>query len=133
MACTGRFLYPCIIFSLLANGCGPTAASTFPVEGQVTLDGKSLESGEVYFVVPGKTPLIFAIKDGAFNGMAPAGSYRVEICAYRPRQTPVGMPGEKMPDTPENYIPSRFNTQSELSATVEASKQNSVQFTLTEK
>lgn len=133
MASPGRFLCACIVFSLLADGCGAPATPTFPVHGQVTLDGKPLDGGEAYFVVPGKPPLIFAIKDGAFNGTAPAGSYRVEICAYRPRQTPVGMPGEKMPDTPENYIPSRFNTQSELSATVKASNQNAVQFTLTEK
>lgn len=133
MACPGRFLCAYILLALLGTGCGPTATPTYPIQGQVTFDGKPLDSGEAYFVVPGKTPLIFAIKDGAFTGMVPAGNYRVEICAYRTRKSPAGMPGEKMPATPQNYIPSRFNSQSELSATVEPSSQNSVQFALTEK
>lgn len=117
----------CLV-SLFLTGCGAAPPPTYPLRGTVSFNDKPLANGEVYFILPGEVPLIFPIKDGAFSGTAKSATYRVEICAYRPRQDPVGMPGEKMAPPPENYIPAPFNVQSKLTASVEASGANEFSF-----
>ena len=100
------------------------------VSGNVTLDGKPLQEGEVYFSIPGLVPRMFPIRNGAFAGRAREGVHRVQICAYRPRkkesQPPMPMTGLQPP--PENYIPARFNVESTLTATVRADGSNTFDF-----
>ncbi len=109
------------LVALLAISCESKDSQSQPVSGTVTLDGKPLPEGEVYFIQPGQAPSIFPVKDGDFAGQARPGTHRVEICAYRARKDKVGSPGQNMTPPPENYIPEKYNSKSELTAQVEPS------------
>lgn len=112
-------------------GCTPGPPPTFPVAGVVSLDGVALAEGEIYFSLPGDPPVICVIKDGRFEGKAQAGVHRIEICAYRPRPAKAEMPGMTLP--PENYLPSRYNSESKLTAEVTASGPNQFEFAMKSK
>jgi hypothetical protein len=100
------------------------------VSGAVTLDNKPIVRGQVRFVPIGTTkgPSWTAwIRDGKYTTEGskgtPVGELKVEIVAYRP------IPGAKMikpgpdedfaPGFPqEQYLPARFNIESELKMTI---------------
>jgi hypothetical protein len=132
-------LWPCLAALCLTGlGCseGPLR---LPVSGSVELDGKPLATGSL-LMVPTKTGPVAGcdIKDGQFEmptdrGPGP-GEYRVEITAYRPT-------GRKVYDsdlnasteTLEPIIPVRYNTQSELTATISLEAENRFTFDLKSK
>jgi len=116
------------VTSLLTFGCESKESQTHSISGTVSLDGKPLPEGEVYFILPGQAPAIFPVKDGDFSGQARAGKHRVEINAYRARKEKVGSPGQNMTPPPENYIPEKFNTKSELTAQVETAGSKQFKF-----
>jgi hypothetical protein len=116
---------------LLAAGCsgGPRK---YPVSGTVTLDGKSLEEGDVYFMPldPNIAAEAGHIQAGQFRFEAREGTMRVEIRASRE------MPGKRSPMgniRKEEYIPSRYNRESTLEAEVRSSGENVYTFDLTSK
>lgn len=125
------------LFALTLAGCsGSTTAPTYPVTGTVTLDGKPLEKGEIYFLTPAKGEVdIVAIKDGKFEGQAKAGARRVEIHAYKivPAHEAASMPGYTVPESRENYLPAQYNTESTLTAEVKADGENQFDFQLQSK
>jgi hypothetical protein len=110
-----------------------------PVTGSVQLDGKPLAMGSLLMTPLKSGPVAGCdIKDGRFEmseerGPGP-GEYRVEITAYRPT-------GKKVYDsdfnasteTLEPIIPARYNTSSELTATVSAETENEFNFDLKSK
>jgi hypothetical protein len=110
-----------------------------PVKGTVSLDGKPLATGALLMTPLKKGPVAGCdIKDGRFEmpterGPGP-GEYRVEITAYRPT-------GKKVYDsdlnasteTLEPIVPARYNTASELTATVSAETENEFKFDLKSK
>jgi hypothetical protein len=110
-----------------------------PVKGTVNLDGKPLATGNLLMTPLKKGPVAGCdIKDGSFEmpserGPGP-GEYRVEITAYRPT-------GNKVFDTDLNVatetlepiVPARYNTATELTATVSAETENEFTFDLKSK
>ncbi|MFM8274911.1 MAG: hypothetical protein ACKODX_21625 [Gemmata sp.] len=110
-------------------GCDKTPAKPVPVAvgGTVTLDGQLLAEGTVYFktVATGAFDTL-PVKGGKFEGMAEVGERRVEINAYRIRKlTDDPMGGTEVK---ESIIPSRYNAESTLTATVTAQGPNAFKF-----
>ena len=122
---------------VLCLGCGP-ATDRLSLEGSVTFQDRPLEHGHVTFLTtegpPG--PVCGAVvRDGRFDisseqGLVP-GTYRVLISS----------PGGIAPQTPEEIaagasprameqLPSRYNTESELTATVTPDGPNQFEFHL---
>jgi hypothetical protein len=110
-----------------------------PVKGTVNLDGQPLATGSLLMTPLKSGPVAGCdIKDGQFEmsserGPGP-GDYRVEITAYRPT-------GKKVYDSDFNVstealeaiVPARYNTASELKATVSAETENELTFDLKSK
>jgi len=117
-------------------GCGKVEEKAYPVSGTVSLDGKALDDGEIYFVRAEKGDLqTVPIKGGSFSGKVKAGKQRVQINAFRatkPQGAASGMTGG-IYDQPgrENYIPAKYNVESTLTADVSASGPNQLKFDLT--
>lgn len=122
-----------LVLSLIATlGCTAQRAepTRFPVSGTVTLDGKPLAKGLIYFKTVSEGSLdALDIVDGKFQGEAEAGERRVEITALRP--SPGGTPG--MDAGEENFIPAKFNTNSTLTANVSKEQANEFDFAVTSK
>lgn len=116
----------------IALGCTPTSPepTRIPVSGTVTLDGKPLAKGMIYFktVAAGSIDSVDVI-DGKYAGQAEAGVRRVEIIAYKPATG--GTPG--MGGSEVNYIPAKYNVDSKLTAEVTASGPNDFPFDITSK
>jgi hypothetical protein len=116
--------------ALVVTGCGAKGLQRTQVAGKVTLDDKPLADGRIRFVPIGQThgPAWGAvIKDGAYETAGqgvPAGTLLVQIEAHR---TAAGFPaareaagGVDMGGPPqEQYLPARYNSQSELQITIE--------------
>lgn len=119
----------------LAGGCGPSGPPRVAVSGTVTFDDAPLESGTIAFVPAEGVVGPMAggeIKNGtyrieAINGPT-LGEHRVEIRAWREgaEQITEGVGGATEGPSAggtaaiiEMYIPSRYNTQSTLSAVIE--------------
>jgi hypothetical protein len=100
---------------LLVGGCGDKMCK---VTGEVTFDGKPVESGEVQFTPedPHHRTEVGQIKDGKFELRSTPGKMKVEVKASR------AIPGTKDPLNPgpiiDSYIPARYNTNTELTAEV---------------
>ena len=114
-----------VAFGLVSiSGCGGTDRAA--IEGAVTLDGKPLESGRVTFRPQRGTESPSAggkIVDGYYSvdsegGVLP-GKFRVEITAKRPtgKKVPNRFTGE-MVMLEEQYLPERYNRNSQLELTV---------------
>lgn len=93
---------------LLLPGCGSNLAR---VSGEVTLDGKPLETGTIVFQGEGQAMGVgeieggsYAIKTGNERGLAP-GKYRVTVSAFQTR------PGASDMDepVPAFLTPQRYN------------------------
>jgi hypothetical protein len=131
-------------FQLLALALAVSAGCSdgpqrMPVKGTVSLDGQPLATGNLLMTPLKKGPVAGCdIKDGSFEmpsdrGPGP-GEYRIEITAYRPT-------GQKVYDsdlnvsteTLEPIVPARYNTASELTATVSAETENEFKFDLKSK
>jgi hypothetical protein len=127
-----RSLFCLVVGALLVSGCGPEApkqAPTAKVKGNVKLDGKPMESGEVTFSVPGEPVRTLAVSGGSYSGEAVVGQNKVEVASYKegpPLSTdPTGKP------TKTNIVAGKFNFQSTLSANVAASGENNFDFDVT--
>ena len=107
---------------LLLAGCG--GLKRVPVAGEVSLDGVPLPTGTINFVPIGDGISVGAeIVDGTFHlsdQTGPvAGEYRLEITSTQPS-------GKKIKDTDGvterdeivNVIPAKYNSSSELKATI---------------
>ncbi len=103
----------CLLIGLvwLTAGCG-SGPRTYWVEGTVTFDGRPVETGEIIFVPLDKDlgPDAGPITNGSFGFAVKAGQKRVEIRASRE------VPGKRTSMGPvyEDYIPPRYNSQSEI-------------------
>ena len=72
----------------LTLGCGGGSNARIPLEetpvkGSVTVKGKALAEGEIYFVVSGYAPNIIPIANGEYAGKAKVGSNRIEIRSWK--------------------------------------------------
>ncbi|GIW98189.1 MAG: hypothetical protein KatS3mg111_1522 [Pirellulaceae bacterium] len=123
-----------LLASTLLLGCGETdpLGERVEVEGVVTVDGAPLPRGSLILVPLGDTPgpkLTVPITDGNFRATgryAPvAGEYRVEITAAPPEEFPMDdeeaferLRAANQRRIAAIRIPPRYNTRSELTATV---------------
>lgn len=125
--------------AFVVSGCNESPRNA--VSGTVTFEGQPLADGYVMFVPLNGTPGPTAganIKDGKFEveqqGSVFAGDFRVEIVASRPSNRKVlSQESGKMVTVPEQYIPIRYNQESELQASVEPGGKNQFDFSLSEK
>lgn len=104
-------------------GCGGDLPQD--VQGMVTLNGKPLPDGKVYFVpTDGAPPAIADVNAGVFELKAKSGSYKVEVRMFRDRQPWPGEPHDKQ----INVIPARFNAETTLNAEVKTAEANQFTF-----
>ncbi len=132
----GRVLW-CIFLVVLASGCG-AGADRQGLEGTVTLDGTPLPNGAIRFIPLPETggPSAGAeIRAGKFI-VEPAkgvmrGSFRVEITASRKTDRKVRdrVSGE-MTDVFAQFLPPKYNVNSELTADVNGRGPNRYEFAL---
>ena len=127
-----RALLLLICLSLAACQSGKPEPKKYPVSGTVTVDGKPMEDdGLIYFKTIATGAINgFDIKAGKFSGATEPGDRRVEIVAYR--ITNVDSGGMKS-EVKESLIPSRYNTESTLTAKVTPEGPNTFTFDLTSK
>lgn len=124
------FLCVFLGFSFLI-GCGKTETKAFQVSGTVSLDGKPLPEGFMYFktIATGEFERI-DIKDGAFKGNAQPGLRRVEIISNQPKKVVID---GKTVEVPNNIIHPSFNLDSKLTAKVTAEGPNEFTFQVKKK
>ncbi len=124
-----------VISCLMLSGCGSRGPKTVPVSGIVTMNGKPLPTGSLMFVPEDRSLPSEGVNiaDGKFQFRAKPGKNKVEIRATRP---PPGVApanvGVKMPPGWNwvQYIPVRYNSQTELRAEVSDGGKNEFEFDL---
>ena len=120
-----------IVIFLALSGCGgDSGPDRVILTGTVSYQGQPIEKGVIRFIPSAGTkgPTSGAvIIDGAYEAKArggvPVGTQRVEIRANRPTGEP--KPKDKQhldifPDPQEQYLPKRYNDESELTLEVKA-------------
>ena len=128
----------CVWVLLSLSGCGELS-NRQSLKGTVTLDGVLLAEGHITFLPqPGtKGPTTGGkITKGHFSispeGGAFVGTFRVEITATRKTDKKIKDPiAGKMIDNIEQFLPRRYNRQSELMAEVTEAGPNRFEFALT--
>lgn len=130
-----RALFPLAVGLAFATawGCGSSTdkPKTTAVKGIVTVDGKPMPEGEIYFVLSGQAPTTFPVKDGAFSGTGNVGKNAVEIRAYKTGPALLGDPNKS--PTKVNTIPARFSDLSKLTADVTEGGANDFKFEINSK
>ena len=114
---------------LLASAFGCSKSDLVDVNGMVTWESAAVPHGDIVFVDtdPHVPSAAGKIVDGAYSFQCKPGKKRIEIKSYRlsGRLTPQGNPIGEM------YIPSRYSSQSELTADVTEGGDNKFDFSLT--
>jgi hypothetical protein len=125
---------------LMLLGCSRTAGRQ-SLEGTVTFDGAPLAEGSILFVPQDNTTSPTCggkISQGRFSILpkdgAARGTFRVQITAVRNTGRKLTRPqdGQQMNET-EQFIPARYNQNSELTATVGDKETNQFEFALKSK
>ncbi len=128
-----------LLVAMVASGCS-RVPRRLALEGRVTVDGVPLESGAMAWIPieqTGGPTCGGSITAGRFSIPAPegarAGEYRVEITASRlsDRADSMSLDGTTMAYSMIQYLPARYNAESELVATVRSSGKNVYTFELT--
>jgi hypothetical protein len=119
-----------VLSTVVLAGCSKQQTPKVPVRGTVTLDKKPLGEGEIVFSTPGKAPEALPIKNGTFEGAVEEGERKVEILAYKDAPA-VPMEGEPAGSNKVNYLPGRYNSESQLRATVKPGGSLDLKFDLT--
>ena len=123
-----------VVCCLLLCGCGNPLRQE--IGGTVTLNGQPMPRGHIAFRPCPGTPGPTAgadIVDGRFTilskGGTFAGEFRVEITSSRPSKKKVRLPetGELV-DTYEQFLPAKYNTQTELRVKVQSNATNHFEF-----
>ena len=144
MTCKTRYHFSAVLLlvcsAVLVSGCSK-GSSRLGIEGEVTFDGAPLPDGKINFMpMPGtSSPTAGAtITNGEFKvnsakGVRP-GQFRVEIKAVRPtgKKSKDDLSGE-MVDQQAQYIPAKYNENSELVAEIKADENNRLKFALSGK
>lgn len=123
----------------LICGCGGSSGRQ-SIEGTVTLDGKPLEKGQITFVPEADSggPTAGAgIEDGKFAIPASRGAFigkfRVKITASRLSSRKVLGINGKLVDEYVQFLPRKYNSESQLTADMKADAKNHFEFTLNSK
>jgi hypothetical protein len=132
--------------AIAAAFVGCNRSTRLPVSGTVTVDGQPLAGGEIAFAPasPGQgNSAGAAIERGKYSisadkGLLP-GDYKVLIHAFRGtgKKTWDGMGEPTAPESQkkyveqlEQYVPTRYNEATELTASIRPGKSNNVNFDL---
>lgn len=101
----------------MMGGCGKKMPEKYRVFGQITLDAMPIADGEIIFRSLGKAPSVTGkILQGKYECSPQGGDFSVEIYALRmPKK--MDSPSGETP-MPENYIPSRYNENTELKVVI---------------
>ncbi len=128
-----------------ALGCGGSnGPATYRVSGNVTLDGKPIDTGRITFKDPaGQAKSMEApIKNGSYSFLCTAGKKKIEITSLRKvegKQNKVGgNPGDPIgpnnsADIYEEAIPAQYNKDTTLEQEVKSSGSNTFNFDLKSK
>ena len=134
------WLFPALACLTISAGCGKDSPRR-AIDGTVSLDGAPLAKGYISFRPEFGSPGPTAgaeIVDGKYSisteGGTFAGKFRVEITASRPsgRKVPDRFTGQLVEDYTQ-YLPARYNSESELTAEVKEEGDNLFDFTLESK
>ena len=122
----------CALFvpTVFIAGCSDDSKlSKVPLTGSVTLDGNPIPNGEILFYpLEGTRGSVSggAIKDGKYiadgRGGVPLGAHKVEIRAFRAPKSPSSAAALEGGPA-EQYLPRKFNIDSELKAEVNSSSE----------
>ncbi len=109
-----------LAMSLSAASCS-SENTLVTIGGSVTLDGAPLPDGDILFTPanPQFGSEAAKIKDGAYQATVRPGQSKVQIRASRPVPGKKGPMGEQLI---EDYIPAKYNDQSNLSIDVSTSQ-----------
>ena len=126
-----------MLCGLFSAGCGGSGGpQRAAVSGNVTLDGSPIPEGSINFYPTGASKGPSAggeIHDGTYALAARqgpvVGACRVEIRATRKTGQKTSF-GTKVADVVHQYVPAKYNTQSELTAEVAADGPNQFDFSL---
>lgn len=133
-----------LVVTLLAASAGCNGGKLTVVQGSVTVNGQPLESGAISLTpISGQGAAAGAeISQGKFEIRASgltAGEYSAAINAFRRtgKKTWDGMGDERAPasqkhyvEETEQYLPAKYNAQTELTATLLAGQVNQLKFDL---
>lgn len=130
MTPNGVFLrFTSILGILLLSGCGKNGPECVTVSGQVTYQGKPVESGEMrLFPIEGTVaPMTGAKIEGGHyrvkhHGGVQIGTHKVEILAFEveANQPSTGQ-GQSYGGPPHRqYLPPKYNKNTELKMTIES-------------
>ena len=113
-----RCVFLFAVLLVLSNfGCGQKGPKLVKVSGTVNYDGKPLEKGFIGFATTSKNPQVYSseVKAGAYALESETGDVIVKVVAEQdvPGAFDVAADGTKNP-VKKNYIPAKFNEQSEL-------------------
>lgn len=117
-----RILNP--VWLLLVLGCGAASDGKLPVAGEIRWNGQPLDSGYIELVPLDEKGGVEGaeIRAGMFQLRAIPGQKQILVMAHR--QIGMTEPDERVP-TPEpilfQYLPEKFNSNSELTVTVSSS------------
>ncbi|MSR56416.1 MAG: hypothetical protein EXS05_01930 [Planctomycetaceae bacterium] len=138
-----RVLLSLSIAAMVCCGCGGGGTDLGKhgsVSGTVTFDGKPVELGQITFTPVGKEGTVTGaeIKNGKYSVSREAGplvgQHKVSIHANRKSgaQIPAIMPAPEgtMIDVMEEYIPTKYNFESTLTAEIKAGDNPKVDFDL---
>lgn len=122
-----RLMYMSSIVALVwLAGC--SRSETVEVSGSITWEGAPMPQGDIVFqsLDPHVPAAAGKIRDGAYAFRCKPGEKRVEIQSFRlsGKLTPQGRPIGEM------YVPQRFNSESNLKATVTSDGSNKFDFAL---
>ena len=118
-------------FAVAIPGCGDSGPPKYKVTGNVTWEGSPLPEGDIILTPSnGGIPDHGKISAGRFEMQATEGAKTVSIMATR---AAADVDPEMGAAPQQQYIPHRYNANSELTATVQPNDTNQLQFDLTEK
>jgi hypothetical protein len=107
-------------------GSGDRGPERVVVSGAVTYNGKPLSQARIRFIPAATSAVPMAgapIEDGKYradnNGGVPVGTHQIQIEAYRTDQpSPAALPSPRSGGR-QQYIPKRYNSDSQLQITIE--------------
>jgi hypothetical protein len=120
-------------------GCGDRGPDRVVVSGTVTFNGKPLPHGNIRFMPTGDSAVPMAgtiVRDGVYkverHGGVPVGAYKIEIEAYQVDKRHTNPDSPMARGAPRiQYLPKRYNANSELTITIEPGRAIVKDFALT--